>query len=279
MPRYRILVAYDGTDLRGWQRQPGERTVQAELETSLLPLSPDGAPVAVNGSGRTDAGVHARGQVAHFDLARDIAPDSLRRAMNNRLAPDVRVLSAAVADPDFDARRSAHCKEYRYFAWNAEEMDPVRRRFAAHVPAALDFGAMRRAGEKFVGEHDFAAFSANPQRPVESTVRRVLSLEIVSGPPSVEIRVVGNGFLYKMVRSISGFLLSVGAGKARAEEIDGIFASKTRTARVESAPACGLFLWRVWYGGEGGRPSADEPAWLPRANARIARREPTASEG
>lgn len=270
MPRYRILVAYDGTDFKGWQRQPGERTVQQALEDCLVPLSPDGAPVEVHGSGRTDAGVHARGQTAHFDLGREIGPDALRRAMNCRLEPDVRVLSASVAAPDFDARRSAHCKEYRYFVWNAEEMDPARRRHFAHARTALDLDAMRRAAARFVGEHDFAAFSANPQRPVESTVRRILSLEIVSEPPAVEIRVVGNGFLYKMVRSISGFLLSVGAGKASENEIGAIFESRTRTARVESAPACGLFLWRVWYGdAAGGRPSADEPGWLPRRSGRI----------
>ena len=270
MPRYRILVAYDGSDFKGWQRQPGQRTVQAALEDALSPLAaPDEHPV-VSGSGRTDAGVHARGQTAHFDLRREMEPDALRRAMNNHLEQDVRVLSASVAAPDFDARRSAHCKEYRYFVWNAEEMDPVRRRYFAHVSQALDLGAMRSAAAKFLGEHDFAAFSANPQRPVESTVRRIDSIEIVAeNPPVVEIRVVGNGFLYKMVRSISGFLLSVGAAKAKEAEIETIFASKTRTARVESAPACGLFLWRVWYETDGGRPIAEEPLWKPRCNRRL----------
>ncbi|MBQ7666551.1 MAG: tRNA pseudouridine(38-40) synthase TruA [Kiritimatiellae bacterium] len=264
MPRYRILVAYDGTDFKGWQRQPGERTVQSALEDSLAPLLAAGESVAVHGSGRTDAGVHARGQTAHFDLMREIDPDSLRRAMNNRLDADVRVLSASPAAPDFDARRSAHSKEYRYFVWNAEEMDPAKRRSFAHVPTALDVDAMRRAARKFVGEHDFAAFSANPQRPVESTIRTIHSLEIADNPPEIEIRVSGNGFLYKMVRSISGFLISVGAGKASEAETEAIFASGKRTARVESAPACGLSLWRVWYENAGGRPGAEEPAWLPR---------------
>ena len=272
MPRYRILVAYDGTDFKGWQRQDGQRTVQAELEAALRPLLFEGESAAVYDSGRTDAGVHARGQTAHFDLGRRIDPEALARALNNRLAQDVRVLSASEAPDDFDARRSAHCKEYRYFVWNAERMDPLRRRFAAHVPMALDVEAMRRAGAKFVGEHDFAAFSANPQRPVESTVRQIHSLEIVSEPPELEIRVVGNGFLYKMVRSISGFLVSVGQGKASEREIDAIFASKTRTARVESAPAHGLTLWRVWYGADGARPVAEEPVWAPRPNPKLRKR-------
>lgn len=256
--RYRIEVAYDGTDFSGWQRQTGMRTVQEEIETALLPLSPGGEPVAVNGSGRTDAGVHARAQVAHFDLAREIAPNPLRRALNDKLPQDVRVVRAAAAAPDFDARRSAHAKEYRYFVWNAETENPVLRRFRAHVSRPLDLAAMRAAAERFVGEKDFAAFSANPQRPVESTVRRIFWAEVEGGAPEVCIRVAGNGFLYKMVRSIAGFLIAVGTGKERPEAVDEVLASRVRTARVESAPARGLFLWQVWYGAERGVESDAE---------------------
>ena len=250
--RYRIEVSYDGTDFSGWQRQTGMRTVQEELETALLPLSPGGAPVVVNGSGRTDAGVHARAQVAHFDLEREIAPNSLRRALNDRLPPDVRVIRARPADPDFDARRSAHAKEYRYFVWNAETENPLRRRYSAHVSRAIDTDAMRAAAARFVGEKDFAAFCANPQRPVESTVRRVFWVEVEGRAPEISIRVAGNGFLYKMVRSIAGFLIAVGTGKEKPEAVTEVLESKTRTARVESAPARGLVLWQVWYGAERG---------------------------
>lgn len=251
MPRYRIIVAYDGTDFFGWQRQPEKRSVQQDLEEALLPLSPDGAFAAVYGSGRTDAGVHARGQVAHFDLAREMDGVALRRALNSRLAPDLRVLAAEVAEPDFDARRSAHSKQYRYFVWNAEVMDPALRRVRHHVPRELDLGAMRRAAALFVGEHDFAAFTANPDRPVESTVRHVYAVEVEGEGPAVEIHVTGNGFLYKMVRSISGFLLAVGAGKEKPEAVREVLDSRVRTARVESAPACGLTLWQVYYGEDG----------------------------
>ena len=251
MPRYRATIAYDGTDFFGWQRQPDARSVQQDLEEAILPLSPDGAFVAVQGSGRTDAGVHARGQVAHFDLAREMDCTALRRAINTRLAPDVRVLAAEVAAPDFDARRSAHSKQYRYLVWNAEVMDPAQRRFRHHVARALDLAAMRRAAAHFVGEHDFAAFTANPDRPVESTVRRVYSVEVEGEGPEVEIRVTGNGFLYKMVRSISGFLLSVGTGKEKPDAVREVLDSRVRTARVESAPACGLTLWQVYYGEDG----------------------------
>ena len=262
--RYRILVAYDGTDFSGWQRQPDRRSVQQTLEEALAPFSPEGAPIEVNGSGRTDAGVHARGQVAHFDLPRTLPGASLRRALNDRLPPDVRVLAAETAAPDFDARRSVHGKEYRYRVWNAEVMDPVLRRFRHRVSRPLDLAAMRRAGSLLVGEHDFAAFTANPQRPVESTVRRVHFVEVESPEaPEVEIRVGGEGFLYKMVRSIAGFLLAVGTGKERPEAAAEVLASRVRTARVESAPACGLFLWRVWYGEAEGRAPLSDAALYP----------------
>ena len=265
MPRYRVLVAYDGTDFSGWQRQADRRSVQQTIEEALLPLSPGGAPVAVNGSGRTDAGVHARGQVAHFDLGREIDGASLRRALNDRLPEDVRILRAEPAPPDFDARLSAHGKEYRYRVWNAEVSDPLLRRFRHRVSRALDLGAMRRAAACFVGEHDFAAFTANPQRPVESTVRRVFSVEVVAeeDSPEVEIRVAGEGFLYKMVRSIAGFLLAVGTGKEKPEAAAEVLASRVRTARVESAPAQGLVLWRVWYGGTREMPPSDRDLFPP----------------
>jgi len=265
MSRYRVLVAYDGTDFSGWQRQADRRSVQQTIEEALLPLSPDGSHIEVNGSGRTDAGVHARGQVAHFDLARDLPGSAVRRALNDRLPPDVRILAAEQAPPEFDARRSAHGKEYRYRIWNAEVMDPVLRRFRHRVSRPLDLAAMRRAASLFVGEHDFAAFTANPQRPVESTVRRVYSVEVESpAAPEVEIRVAGEGFLYKMVRSIAGFLIVVGTGKERPEAVTEILASRIRTARVESAPACGLTLWRVWYGeAEGRAPLSDADLYPP----------------
>ena len=159
----------------------------------------------------------------------------------------MRILEAALCDPLFDAQRSAHAKEYRYRIWNAEVVDPSLRRHRGHVGRALDVDAMRRAARDFVGEHDFAAFSANPQREIESTVRHIFSLEVHADLPEIEIRVIGNGFLYKMVRSISGYLISVGMHRAPADSVPAVIQSKIRTARVETAPAQGLFLWQVWY--------------------------------
>ena len=261
MPRYRITVAYDGTAYNGWQRQPGGLpSIQQSLEDALAPFvtrvpappatpATSEAPVPVTGSGRTDAGVHARHQVAHFDLDRDIAPLSVLRALNATLPADIRVLEAAVAAPDFHAQFSTHGKEYRYFLWNAEVMPPERRLYAAHVRNKLDLAAVRHAAARFVGEHDFAAFTVNPHRMVRTTVRTIYGIDVVDSEEGrlVEFRVRGGGFLYKMVRSIAGFLIAVGLGREKPEAVDEVLASKIRTARVESAPPQGLFLWHVWY--------------------------------
>ena len=248
--RWKIKVAYDGTDFHGWQRQPGFRSVQQDLEEAATKLARDGGYVSVHGSGRTDAGVHAHGQIAHFDLEREreITPAQLRNAMNGCLAAnDVRVMEAEQVADDFDARRSAVAKEYRYRIWNAEILDPAERRTRAHVMRPMNIDAVREAAALFIGEHDFAAFSANPLREVESTVRIVNSIDVVAEGPAVEFRVNGNGFLYKMVRSISGFLIAVGIEREKPEAVTEIMESRTRTARVESAPPQGLTLWEVFY--------------------------------
>lgn len=248
--RYKITIAYDGTDFHGWQTQPGFRTVQQELSEAMLPLCPDSNAPIVYGSGRTDAGVHAHGQVAHFDLAREMTPIQLRRAINGCLPrEDVRVMDAVIAADDFDARRSAHSKEYRYRIWNAEVAEPVQRLYNAHVRKPIAVDAMRSAAAYFIGEHDFLAFSANPSREIESTVRTIYSLEVLSDGPQIELRVVGNGFLYKMVRSISGFLIAVGTGAEKPSAVKDVMESKIRTARVETAPPQGLTLWEVHYNG------------------------------
>ena len=246
--RYKLTLSYDGTDFHGWQVQPGFRTVQQELEAAVLPLSPNADPVLIHGSGRTDAGVHANGQVAHMDLAREMTLLQIRRAMNGRLRTgDVRILQAEAVAPDFDARRSARGKEYRYRIWNAEVLAPLQRRYRAHVIKPLNIPAMQEAAARFVGEKDFCAFSAKPSHEIEDTVRTIFSLDVVADTSEVEFRVTGSGFLYKMVRSIAGFLIAVGTGHEEPSAVDEIIASKLRTSRVASAPPQGLTLWRVWY--------------------------------
>jgi tRNA pseudouridine38-40 synthase len=153
-----------------------------------------------------------------------------------------------VARSDFHARRSATRKEYRYFVWNDAVMPPERRLYAAHVPHPLDVSRMHEAARAFVGKHDFAAFTANPNREVESTVREIFAFTVTARGHAITFRVCGNGFLYKQVRSMVGFLLRVGAGAETPEAVSGLLdARSSRTARVPSAVPQGLFLWRVWY--------------------------------
>jgi tRNA pseudouridine38-40 synthase len=245
MPRYRINVAYDGTSYAGWQIQPNGLTVQEMLERVLGELTSQ--TVKVHGSGRTDQGVHARKQVAHFDLETRWHPPRLRKAVNALSPEDIRAGAIGRVPPDFHARRSVREKEYRYFVWNAETVPPFVNRYRAHVRQPLDLDAMRRAAELLTGRHDFAAFSANPKRIVESTVRLVSNVRVTKRGSEVVISARGEGFLYKMVRSLAGFIIKVGEGRAQPDEVPGILASRKRTAYVPTAPARGLFLWDVWY--------------------------------
>lgn len=256
--RYRMTVAYDGGGFQGWQRQPGKATVQGELETALASLT--GEHPDVHSCGRTDAGVHAWGQVAHFDLARPWAAEALKKGLNAVLPMTVRVREVRRAAATFHARYDAVGKEYRYTIWNAEVEDPCRRQYALHVRSTLDIAAMHEAARRLVGTHDFAAFSANPNREIGSTVRTLYRLDVVKRGSVVTIRAAGDGFLYKMVRSLAGHLVRVGRGKVPVEETDTILTSLTRTARVETAAAKGLTLYCVhyrpgaWQRGEGAKP-------------------------
>jgi len=248
MLTYKLTLAYDGTDYAGWQVQPNGTAVQEIVERAIERIL--GEKARVHGSGRTDAGVHALGQVAHFQVPKakaTIPLKNLRRAFNGVLPPDVRVLKVERADDDFHARFSAHEKTYRYQIFCGEVMDPFLRRWAAHWPCPLDVAAMRRAARVLTGRHDFAAFSANPQREQESTVRTLKRLSVARRGRLVTITATADGFLYKMVRSLAGALLKVGAGKLTAADIERILASKKRTALVETAPPQGLFLLKVKY--------------------------------
>jgi len=243
--RYRMTVAYDGKAYAGWQVQPNHMTIQQRLEEVLQSLS--GETIKVHGSGRTDQGVHAEGQVAHFDLSKIWACWQLLNGLNAKLPHDIRVLKVVRAKPDFHARRSAVKKEYRYFIWNSKVMNPTRRLYVTHIRKPLDVKAMQVAANILIGKHDFAAFTANPNRVVESTVREVYSLTIRRTGSLIVIRASSEGFLYKMVRSLTGLLLRVGEGAVTLDEVKEILASKIRTARVPTAPPEGLFLWHVWY--------------------------------
>lgn len=244
--RFKFVVAYDGTAYSGWQVQPHHPSVQQELETHLAKMVDH--VVKVHGSGRTDQGVHARGQVAHVDLDCRMDARALQRAINYHLPFDIRVLKVTEVASTFHARRSAKGKEYRYFVWNDTQVLPDKRLYTAHAYRKLDLEAMRAAALHFVGRHDFASFTANPQREIESTVRSIFAFTVRKKGKEIVFSVSGEGFLYKQVRSMVGFLLRVGEGAEKPEAVSELLHScAPRKARVPSAPAQGLFLWRVWY--------------------------------
>ncbi|NLB54308.1 MAG: tRNA pseudouridine(38-40) synthase TruA, partial [Lentisphaerae bacterium] len=220
MNRYKIIVAYDGSDYSGWQLQPDAVTVQSTLELGIKTVT--GEAVRLHGSGRTDRGVHAMGQVAHCDLIDKIKPDTFTRSLNAVLPADIRVISVTTVKPDFHARRSAISKEYRYYIWNSDIVPPPLRLYRTAIRNKLDVDAMRSACNMIVGKHDFAAFTANPNRPVESTVRELSMLTVSVRGKEIMIRARSEGFLYKMVRSLVGFLIRVGDGSLQPEDAQAI---------------------------------------------------------
>lgn len=256
MPRVRMTIAYDGTDFHGWQRQepPGReplRTVQGELERAARLVFQ--APTAVVGASRTDAGVHALGQVAAADLAAPIPLDRLPLAMNARLPEDVQVLDASPAPDDFDPISHAISKSYRYeFAFPEGDVrhPPLfERRRVCWSPRPLDAARMAEAAGAFVGERDFSAVAHQVHRR-ESPVRRIHACSVLRlGPGRIAIDIAGNGFLYNMVRIIAGTLRDVGRGRLRPDEIGAILASCDRTRAGQTMPAQGLCLRWVHYAG------------------------------
>ena len=244
--KYKVVLAYDGTRYAGWQYQDNAVGIQQVVED--VPAYLEGGPVRIFGSSRTDAGVHARGFVGHFHLTKPIPPKNLVRAMNSRLPEDVRVLKAAYAAEAFDARLSAKGKEYRYQLYQADILPPHLAPYWTFCHWPLDLSAMQAAARHFVGEHDFLSFAANPNRELETTVRRVFSFEVKRTGPRYTFIVRGDGFLYKQVRSMVGFLIAVGKGHEKPDAVrELLLTHPPRTARVETAPARGLSLWKVFY--------------------------------
>lgn len=242
MRDYRIVVAYDGTDFKGWQRQPGARTVQGALEEALGRVT--GKKVVVHGAGRTDAGVHALGQVASFRGAFKLTDAVLLRALNAVLAEDVRVLSLGEAAPGFHARRSARSKLYRYRIARAPQPSPLDRRYVLHWPYPLRIGKMRQAARLFARTADFTAFSSNRDR---SPVRTVTRSELRRRGDEIVYTVEAAGFLRYMVRTIVGTLLEVGRGRLEPEDIEAIFRGRDRSRAGATAAAKGLTLVRIDY--------------------------------
>jgi tRNA pseudouridine38-40 synthase len=247
---FKLLIQYDGTDFHGWQMQEGQRTVQGELMRVLSLLDDRG--VTVHGSGRTDAGVHAEGQVASVQLQREITPQKLRNAINGNLARDVRVVFAEVAPENFHARYSAVTKTYVYRLVQSPVMSPFWSRFAHHETRPINLERMRGFARLFLGEHDWTAFSA-AQTDAESRVRTITQLLISAGWDGrglchlIEFTVTANGFLRYMVRSIVGTLLAAGRGEIETGTIGRAIREGDRNLVGATAPACGLTLLKVQY--------------------------------
>lgn len=247
---YKLLLQYDGTDFHGWQIQDGRRTVQGELTQALSLI--DGRTVNVHGSGRTDAGVHAEGQVASVEIQREITTEKLRAAINGNIGRDVRVLAVDVVAGDFHARYSALEKTYVYRIVNGPVLSPFWWRYAHHEARSLDLVSMRRAAELFCGAHDWTAFSA-AQSDVEDRIRIVTKVEILERADErsrgclIEIRVSANGFLRYMVRAMAGTLMALGRGELNHDAIRDALKTGTRPLAAVTAPACGLTLMSVRY--------------------------------
>jgi tRNA pseudouridine38-40 synthase len=245
VPRFKLTLAYDGTSFVGWQRQASGTSIQELLEGAFALL--EGQPVAVTGAGRTDAGVHAFGQVAHVTLERSIDAATVVRALNHHLPPTVRVLEAVEVSSTFHARFDATAKHYRYRIWNAPVLSPFERAYAWHIPGPrLDMDAMAAAAARLEGHHDFAAFQTTGAE-THTSERVVFSSRITTEGPLITYDVKGDGFLRHMVRSIVGTLVEVGRRRYPAEWISEVLLSKDRARGGRTAPACGLILVGVQY--------------------------------
>ena len=245
MPNYMLKLCYDGTRYKGWQKQGNTAgTIQEKLETILSRLLDQ--PVELAASGRTDAGVHAREQVCSFRADTVLSTEELLRRLRAHLPEDIGALSLEIAPPRFRARLSCVGKTYVYRIWNSRDPDVFERKYRTCVSESLDLDAMRRAADLLCGEHDFAAFcSAKPGK--KSTVRELRSIQIEKNGADLRLIYTGSGFLYNMVRILTGTLLEVGKGLRQPEEMSRILASRDRRMAGPTAPAQGLFLWQVDY--------------------------------
>jgi len=247
----KLLVAFDGTEYAGWQKQKSARTIQGAIENKLRIMT--GEELFLQGAGRTDAGVHAFGMVANFHTEANIPCQGFVKGLNSMLPTDIRVLEACEVETDFHARRSAKTKTYWYNFSNGPVQLPTERLYIAHVFEELDIGAMQNSLVYLIGTHDFSSFEGAGSRNLEfsgrGAVRTILeaSLETMGTGGNQRFIITGDGFLRHMVRNIVGTIFEVGKGKLAHSDVAGILAAKDRSAAGPTAPASGLFLKEIFY--------------------------------
>ena len=243
--KVKLTVSYDGTDYCGWQVQPNGVTVQEVLENALETVV--GQRLKITGSGRTDAGVHAKGQVAHFETPFDNIPaEKFYKALNVHLPPDIKVLDSQLASDDFNARRSAKSKTYSYFCYLSNVEQPLKERFAVKLDRQPDIQKMQEVAKILVGEHDFKCMCSSGSG-VKTTVRTIYSINIEQQENDITFSISGNGFLYNMVRIMVGILLDVGYGKLTKEYVEKMLSTGERKFSIKTLLPKGLCLMKVEY--------------------------------
>lgn len=245
--KYKMTIAYDGTPFGGWQVQPNSTSIQALVQQALSTILR--SPIPLTGSGRTDAGVHALGQVAHFISPKEIDIGKTIASLHGILPPEIRVLEISKTHPDFHARYSATSKTYHYRLHLDKIPDPFKHNYAFHVHHPVYLELLKTAAAHFLGTHDFSSFANEASRgsAAKDAVRTLTRIDIVPEPGGVRLELEGDGFLYKMVRNIVGTLLDVCAGNISAEEIPKILSAKDRRLAGKAAPAHALYLAEVKY--------------------------------
>jgi len=245
MNRIKCIIAYDGTLFNGYQVQPNQRTVQTDIENVLTRMH-KGKPIRIHASGRTDTGVHAVGQVIHFDSEYTLEAEKWKKALNAQLPKDIYIKSVELVEPDFHARFDVVQKEYRYVIWNEKDEDVFSRSQHYFFPFELNIEKMQEALQLLMGTHDFSSFCAS-NTDIKDKVRTIYKGTITKENNGIVIALVGNGFLYNMVRIIVGTLIEVGQGKREIISLKNALTACDRGTAGKTAPANGLFLWKVDY--------------------------------